>query len=368
MGRWVHVYLVPGAVLVSVLMGGGYGTGREVVEYFTRYGLLGGLLGAGVAAAVFALVLVATFEFARVFRVYDYRAFFKALIGRYWIAFEILYSLIFLLVLGVVSSAAGTILEQEFGIPGLAGLVAMLALVAVVVLLGRHLIENILTLWCLGMYAVFIAYFAQIWQASDTNLLSAAARGSVESGWLAGGLLYPMYNLAIAPVLLFSTRAIETRSQAVVSGLVAALMVISPAVLFHLSYSAGLPDVLEQAVPNYWMIDRFGPPFLMTVFIIALIGTLVETGVGLVHGLVERIEAVVKPGQDDGLARLPRAAIAVAALSIAAALGSLGIITLIARGYSLLAVGFALVYVLPVCTIGVMRIRSAQPEARSGGH
>ena len=29
---------------------------------------------------------------------YDYRAFFKALIGRYWIAFEILYSLIFLLV------------------------------------------------------------------------------------------------------------------------------------------------------------------------------------------------------------------------------------------------------------------------------
>jgi uncharacterized membrane protein YkvI len=104
------------------------------------------------------------------------------------------------------------------------------------------------------------------------------------------------------------------------------------------------------------------------VFIVALIGTLVETGVGLVHGLIERIEAVVKPGQDDGLARLPRAAIAVAALSIAAALGSLGIITLIARGYSLLAVGFALVYVLPVCTIGVMRIRSAPHQTHSGGH
>jgi len=100
MGRWVHVYLVPGAVLVSVIMGGGYGTGREVIEYFTRFGQLGGLLGAGVAAAVFALVLVCTFEFARVFQVYDYRAFFKALIGRYWVAFEVLYSLIFLLRVG----------------------------------------------------------------------------------------------------------------------------------------------------------------------------------------------------------------------------------------------------------------------------
>ena len=42
--------------------------------------MLGGLMGIGVASAVFALVLVCTFEFARVFRVYDYRAFFKALI------------------------------------------------------------------------------------------------------------------------------------------------------------------------------------------------------------------------------------------------------------------------------------------------
>lgn len=53
-------------------------------------------------------------------------------------------------------------------------------------------------------------------------------------------------------------------------------------------------------------------------------------------------------------------AIAVISLAIAAALGSLGIINLIAKGYSLLALGSAAVYVLPICTIGVARaIRSA---------
>jgi len=358
--RWLHVYLVPGAVLVSVVMGVVYGPGREVIEYFTRYGALGGLFGAGVAISIFALVLVCTYEFARVFRAYDYRVFFKALIGRCWIAFEILYALLFLLVLGVISSAAGNILEKEFGIPALVGLGSMLALVAVLVLFGRDMIERVLTFWCLGMYGVFAAYFITIWNASDVNLLTAVGSGTVETGWLGGGLLYPLYNLAIAPVLLFSTRAIDTRGEAIGAGLIAAVMVMAPALLFHISYVAGAPEVLDQAVPNYWMIDRFGSPLLMIMFIVALFGTLIETGVGLIHGLIERIEAVVKPEEDDGLGHAPRMAIAVISLSIAALLGSLGIITLIAKGYALLAVGFAIVYVLPICTLGAARMfRSA---------
>ena len=57
MRRILHVYIVPAAVFASVVMGGGYGTGREVVEFFTRFGLLGGLFGAGIATFTFVLVL-----------------------------------------------------------------------------------------------------------------------------------------------------------------------------------------------------------------------------------------------------------------------------------------------------------------------
>ena len=41
--------------------------------------------------------------------------------------------------------------------------------------------------------------------------------GEIESGWFKGGVLYAMYNLAIAPVLLFSIRAIKTRKEAILS-------------------------------------------------------------------------------------------------------------------------------------------------------
>jgi len=238
----------------------------------------------------------------------------------------------------------------------------MLLMVAVLVLFGRDIIERVLTFWCVGMYVVFVAYFIQVWNASDVSLVTAVTQGAIEPGWLTGGLLYPMYNLAIAPALLFSTRAIATRGEAVGSGLIAAALLIAPALVFHVSYGAGGTEVLQQAVPNYWMIERFGSSLLMLAFIVALFGTLVETGVGLVHGLIERIEAVVTPGEDDGLSRAPRAAIAVVTLSLAAALGSLGIVTLIAKGYSLLAIGFAVVYILPICTVGLVKIsRRASP-------
>ena len=63
--RWFRVYIVPGAVVQSVMVGGGYGTGRETVEYFTNFGFLGGAMGMGVAFLLIALVISLTFEFSR---------------------------------------------------------------------------------------------------------------------------------------------------------------------------------------------------------------------------------------------------------------------------------------------------------------
>ena len=356
MNRIFHVYVVPAAVFISVVMGGGYGTGREVVEFFTRYGLLGGLFGTVVATCVFTVVLACTYEFARVFQVDDYRTFFKKLIGPFWVCFEVLYLLLFLLVLGVVSSAAGNILEQKFATPSYVGMLGVLVLVVALVYFGREAVEKVLTLWSIGMYLVFGYYFIEIFNNGEVNLLQALTLGSIEPGWLKGGILYAMYNLAIAPVLLFSTRAIQTRREAVLAGIIAGVAVMVPAVLFHISYAAGYPGVLEQPVPNYWMISEYATPLLLIVFLVALLGTLVETGAGLVQGLIERIETVVKPATDDILSQPARAAIALVTLTFGGFIGSLGIVALVAQGYSALSIGFALVYIIPICTLGVVKI------------
>ncbi len=85
-------YLLPGFVFQSIIIAGGYGTGRELVEFFLRYGPLGGLLGMLlIATVVMSVTAAASFEFARVFQTFDYRAFFVQLLGRAWFLYEVFF-------------------------------------------------------------------------------------------------------------------------------------------------------------------------------------------------------------------------------------------------------------------------------------
>ena len=121
-------YFLPGFVFQSVIIGGGYGTGRELVEYFLRYGPVGGIIGMTfITTIIWSFFLALTFEFARMFRAYDYRTFFKSLLGPFWSIYEIIYFLYLFVVLAVIGSAAGILLRDNFGIPYMVGVIIMLA-------------------------------------------------------------------------------------------------------------------------------------------------------------------------------------------------------------------------------------------------
>ena len=63
-------YFLPGIVLQSVLIGGGYATGREIVEFGAKFGALGWFGGIGIFLG-FSLISVLTFEMCRLFRNYN---------------------------------------------------------------------------------------------------------------------------------------------------------------------------------------------------------------------------------------------------------------------------------------------------------
>ena len=73
-------YFVPGIVFQSCVIAGGYGTGRELVEYFMGYGPKGGLLGMCIVSLlVWSLICAISFMFAQIFKKYDYKSFMKEL-------------------------------------------------------------------------------------------------------------------------------------------------------------------------------------------------------------------------------------------------------------------------------------------------
>ena len=100
-------YLLPGFVFQSIVIGGGYGTGRELVEFFLTEGPAGGYLGMLISTVIWGVILALSFELARAGRFFDYRTFLSSLLGRGWVAFEVLYVLQVILTVAVVGSASG---------------------------------------------------------------------------------------------------------------------------------------------------------------------------------------------------------------------------------------------------------------------
>ena len=59
-------YLLPGFAFQSMIIAGGYGTGRELVEFFLKFGTVGGLLAMWlVSTVIWSAVCAVTFELAR---------------------------------------------------------------------------------------------------------------------------------------------------------------------------------------------------------------------------------------------------------------------------------------------------------------
>lgn len=354
--RFFRVYVIPGAVFQSVMVGGGYGTGREIVEFFTRYGFFGGLLGLGVAFIALAAILALTYEFARLNRVYDYRNFFKCLLGRFWVAFEILMVFQFLIVLAVMASASGNILRDNFGLPYVVGLAIMLTVVGVLTFHGRELIARVLTYWSFFLYAVFITFFILVMSRFGDGFFEQAARTGVVEGWAGSGLKYALYNVAGAPLLLYVARNFETRREAVTSGIVAGVIAVVPALLFQIAFFTVWPDVLDQAIPVYWLMSAAGMTVLLVVYSVMLFGTFIETGAGLLQGINDRLDAWLIERRGTGLSSRAHALIAVSAIIVSSILSLWGITNLIASGYGTMAWGFFVVYLLPIVTIGFWRI------------
>jgi uncharacterized membrane protein YkvI len=351
-----RVYLLPAGVLQSLMIGGGYGTGREIVEYFTRFGLVGGLLGLTLVTTCFSILLATSYEFARLFQVYDYRRFFRALLGRGWIAFEVVYLAMCALVLAVIAAASERLVEECLHVPGRTGVAALLVLVVVFAFYGRDWVTRILAYKAVVLCWVFLIYFILTILHSGRLISAHFQHPQINVGWATSAIRYALYASVVIPTMLFATTSIGTRGQAVGSGIVSGLAAVLPAVLLHLSFGASYPGVLAQEIPTYWTITSLKFPSLTAAYIIVLFGGLFDVGIGFVQSINERVDGWSMEARGTKVTRLTRAAIALVCVLVSGGLSLFGIVPLIARGYGTMAYGFLLLFALPLLTVGLYRV------------
>ncbi len=356
MPSWFKRYLLPGLVFQSIIIAGGYGTGRELVEFFLEYGVIGGLLAMVPATIVVSITCMVGFEFARAFESYDYRSYFQHLLGRGWISYEVGYLSALMLILAVIGAAAGTFLLETFQLPGWIGAVGLLLAIGVLVFKGTETIERFFASWSFLLYGAYLVLFVWSMASFGDRIAAGLEGGEVRAGWFSSGVRYAALLVALVPAMLFATRHVRRRREALRAGALAGPIAMIPAVLFYLALVGQYPAVLDRPVPANHLLEMLGSrPFQIT-FQLILFGTLIETGSGLIHAFNERIDSVYRSRGGRMPARM-RPLTAVLLLVAGYLLSRVGLIDLIGMGYNAMSFIFMAIVVVPLLTVGVYKLR-----------
>jgi uncharacterized membrane protein YkvI len=354
---WFQRFLLPGFAFKAVVIGGGYATGRELAEFFLPSGPWGGLAGMLLAMAIWSVVCVTTFLLARASHSLDYRSFFKHLLGPFAILFELSYFPYVVLILAVFGAAAGAVGEAVFGWHRLYGTLCLMAGIAFFTMFGNASVERLFKWVSIFLYATYAVFLILALSKFGGKIAPSFAAPASSAGWALGGLTYAAYNIIGAVVILPVVRHMTSNRDAVRAGLLAGPLAMLPAIIFFVCMCAFYPQIRGETLPSDFMLRQMNLPVFHMAFQLMIFAALLECGTGSVHAVNERIAAAYRRRRTVELPDFARLATSGALLTGSIFLADrFGLVTLIAKGYRILAYAMLVLYVVPLMTYGLWRL------------
>ena len=342
-------FVLPGLAFKAAVIGGGYATGRELAEFFLPSGPRGGLLAMLLATIIWSVICSLTFQLAYVGGSFDYRSFFQSLLGRFWVAFEIVYLLYILVVLAVFGAAAGAIGAATLGWPVIGGTLCLMACITFFAAFGNQSVDRVFKYVSFLLYATYALFLVLSVSRFGGRIAEHLAAAVPMDGWVMGGITYASYNVVGAVIILPAVRHLTCRRDAVVAGILAGPLTMAPAMIFFLCMAAFYPEIQNAVLPSNFMLERIGIPLFQLLFQGMIFAALVECGTGLVHAINERIAVGHRQRTGLDLSKSMRSAVIVVILVLSIFVANrLGLVALIAKGYRLLAYLILAVYIVPL--------------------
>lgn len=281
------------SAFIGVIVGAGFASGQEILQYFTSFGLLG-ILSALVSTALFAMLGMILVRLGSHTQTTSHKEIIYDICGPI-LGRIIDYIIIFTLFgTGVVMLAgAGSIFNQQFGLSSIAGSLIMAVLVIVTVLLNVDKVVAvigsitpflILALIVIGIYSLFTMDlpFAELEPI-------ALAQKSAVSNWLLSGINYASFNIALgAAMALVIGGAEKNEKQAAIGGLLGGLGIGVLILISNFAVFSRIDSVAAYDMPILKIVDDISP-LLGIIMSIILFGMIFNTAVGMFYAFTTRM-------------------------------------------------------------------------------
>lgn len=283
-----------GAAFIGVIVGAGFASGQEVLQFFTSFGAVG-IIGSIIAAVLFAFLGMNLTQLGSRLQTTSHQSVIYHICGKY-LGVAVDFAITFFLfgVTVVMFAGSGAIFEQQFGIPALVGNIFMAVLVVATVLLKVDKVIAMISTFtpvllvvviALTVYSVFNFDFA-------TADFSAGAESQAASNWLLGVFLYVSYNIAAgAAMITVMGGTVKDEKVAAWGGVIGGLGLGLLILLINVSMLTQLKEIASVPMPMLFLANNVSP-VMGAIMSIVLLGMIYNTAVGMLYAFSARM---VKP-------------------------------------------------------------------------
>ena len=285
--------LLIASAFIGVIVGAGFASGQEVLQYFTSFGILG-TLGAIITTALFAYVGMMLVWLGSRFNTDSHKnvihnitggTLFGKILG--WVIDLVIIFTLF--GVGVVMIAgAGSNLNQQFGLPSIVGTILMTILI---ILAGMLRVEGVVKV--IGNITPFLILFIliiSVYSFLTTNVPFAEL--DTIPNWFVAGVNYASFNTAVGASMAIVMGGAEKNSKlAAVGGLLGGLTLGVMIVLSHLAIFTQINIVGDMEMPMLGIVNHISP-ILGVIMAIVIFGMIFNTGLGMFYAFATRFTIV----------------------------------------------------------------------------
>ncbi|QQK77746.1 hypothetical protein HUG15_20595 [Salicibibacter cibarius] len=336
-----NVIRVAGAY-VGIIIGAGFASGQEIVQYFASFGLWG-IMGTLVTTIFFPIFGYQFIKLGQRLQVPSHKKTIYYLCGKYLGPVLDIALTLFLFGFGVVMIAgSGSLFEQQFAISPVVGYVLMIVLVALTMFLNTANVTSVIgyiTPYMVALTLIVVVYSLLI---SDFNFneLDIIARDQISAGphWLVSSVNYVALCYAISMAMMIVIGATEedkksARLGGIVGGIIVGLMVV----ILNLALYANIDQLQGTDMPTLALATEISP-ILGTFMAIGFLGMIFNTAVAMFYSFTARFVQTGTPKFKG---------VVVVVLLLAFPLGFVGFVDLVNTLFPLIGyVGFVLVIAL----------------------
>jgi uncharacterized membrane protein YkvI len=263
--------LTMAATYIGTVVGAGFASGQEVLQFFGLFGPLG-IPAVTVAVLGFFVFGYACMEIGRQTKASSHQPVLRKVAGKTISRLLDFVTTFFLLgALSAMISGAGSVISQEFGLPWFAGASVMAVITFVTVLTGlkgiTYVISSIVPFLLGGVFLISIAVICR--SGLHIGLPPEGYEPPVKP-WLLSGLNYVSYNILISvPVLSALGATANSRNEVFKASGLGALGLGLGLLSVYLTITSSFPYIVNYEVPlarlasDMW---AFGGPFYVTIF------------------------------------------------------------------------------------------------------